>query len=488
MRRTFLLATGELVAILLMAAEAHAQIRQPDAFRTTAFEYDSYFTQDVPSQSPSDLSTTPGGMSNGAAQPYSAAPAGGGYAGGCTTGCATVGCTGCAACCDTGCGRWDWLPDGNPCFGGLLPCCNEGEPWKLFNPCCEQWSFGGWLNGGVLTNADGFWNNGAVPFLSTNDPLANQLWAYGERKADTGGYGWDWGARIDYVFGADGPDTQAFGDQGWDFGWNSGGRNIIHHTYGSAIPQLYAEVAYNDLSVKLGRFFTIIGYEVVPAPDNFFYTHSYTMNYGEPFTHTGGLAEYTYSDELTLYGGYVAGWDTGWENLIDAHMAIGGVKLSRWEDASLTYAATAGDFGFGRGDIYMHSLVLDYALTDSWTYVIQSDLAINDNIPGGARDAHWYGVNQYLFYTINDCWSAGGRFEWFRDEDGVRIGGGFPSRGSYYNATLGLNYKPNANVVIRPEVRADWFDASNDATATRPFSGGTKNEQLMAGLDFIFLY
>ena len=35
-------------------------------------------------------------------------------------------------------------------------------------------------------------------------------------------------------------------------------------------------------------------------------------------------------------------------------------------------------------------------------------------------NAYWYGVDQYLYYTINDCWKAGGRFEWFRDEDGTR--------------------------------------------------------------------
>ena len=36
--------------------------------------------------------------------------------------------------------------------------------------------------------------------------------------------------------------------------------------------------------------------------------------------------------------------------------------------------------------------------------------------------AYWYGVDQYLYYTINDCWKAGIRVEWFRDEDGTRVG------------------------------------------------------------------
>lgn len=49
----------------------------------------------------------------------------------------------------------------------------------------------------------------------------NQLWGYVEKGVDTGGCGWDWGFRADYVFGADGQDTQAFGSsdpQAWDDG------------------------------------------------------------------------------------------------------------------------------------------------------------------------------------------------------------------------------------------------------------------------------
>jgi hypothetical protein len=105
----------------------------------------------------------------------------------------------------------------------------------------------------------------------------HQLWAYVGKEANTDGCGWDWGARVDYVFGVDGPDTQAFRGTQWDVGWTDG-------DYGSAIPQAYAEIAINYLTVKAGYFYTSIGYEVVQAPQNFFYSHSYTQYYIEPFT------------------------------------------------------------------------------------------------------------------------------------------------------------------------------------------------------------
>ena len=75
---------------------------------------------------------------------------------------------------------------------------------------------------------------------------------------------------------------------GWDAdpAWDRNGG------YGWAIPQLYAEVGYGDFSVKMGHFYTLVGYEVVTAPDNFFYSHALTMFNSEPFTHTGVLATF----------------------------------------------------------------------------------------------------------------------------------------------------------------------------------------------------
>ena len=78
-----------------------------------------------------------------------------------------------------------------------------------------------------------------------------------ERKTDTKGCGWDVGGRVDYLFGVDGPQTQAFGDHSLDFGWNTSS-HTARPSAGST-----GRVAYNDLKVKLGHFYTPIGYEVV---------------------------------------------------------------------------------------------------------------------------------------------------------------------------------------------------------------------------------
>lgn len=352
------------------------------------------------------------------------------------------------------------------------------------NGDCYQ--VGGWLSGGMTFADHSVGTTSPIAFVNPTDEfLFNQVWLFAERKARTQGCGWDWGFRVDYVFGADGPDTQARGDGGWDFGWNTGGTG--GDTYGSAIPQLYAEAAYNDLTVKVGHFFTIMGYEQVPAPSNFFYSHSYAMNYGSPLTQTGVLAEYSSHQNVTWYAGYVFGWDSGFSNILNADTFLGGVCTQISDELTLTYTVNAGDFGDGiaannvagnAGDIFLQSFVAQLALTSRWQYVMQTDYGRNSGAGSGSNN--WYGLTQYLMYTINESWRAGLRYEVFRDDAGVS--GRISNNPETYQAwSLGTNWQPYANLRIRPELRWDYVNHS-----TGPFGG--QNSLFTFGVDAIFQF
>jgi hypothetical protein len=359
--------------------------------------------------------------------------------------------------CDEAC-----LPTFSPgLFGrcGLPGDCAHGEPWSLSefllgcDPCA---TVGGWFALGYTSQSTGLFN------VNPDKINITQAWLYAERVAD-GSEGLDWGFRADILYGVDAFATQAFGNPAgtWDYlnGWDRG-------IYGWALPQLYGELAYGDWSVKLGHFYTIIGYEVVPAPDNFFYSHALTMFNGEPFTHTGALATGEVSDKLTVYAGWTLGWDTAFDQFSQGSNWLGGVSYAISEDATFTYTSTAGNFGWRGDDAYMQTLLLDLNLTGKLNYVFQSDLLRSsyDDLPG-KEDA--IGINQYLFYTLNDCWALGTRIEWwkgdtlfgFRHTEDVAL----PPQGSlsYYEWTAGINYKPTANFRLRPELRYDWSPAAN---------------------------
>ncbi len=323
-------------------------------------------------------------------------------------------------------------------------------------------NFGGWLQGGYHTYNTGMFNN------RDNEFNLNQAYVYAEKAAnpDAGVFGM--GFRMDYVYGTDGPDTQAFfgPPTSWDNTWDNGG------FYGHAIPQLYGEVAMGDVSVKVGKFYTIVGYETVTAPDNFFYSHAYTMYNSEPFTHTGVLATMDMGD-VTLYNGWTTGWDAGFGKSVPGGSSyLGGATFSFGDCGSLTGTTTLGRLGAGSvEDGSSYSIVLDLNLTDRMNFVLQ-----HDNVHNPAANQS-YGVNGYLFYELSESVSLGTRIEWWN----THLAGAATGASDLYNVTHGMNIKLTDNFMIRPEVR---WDRDSDSILIDP----ADDQRIGFGMDWIWTY
>lgn len=363
---------------------------------------------------------------------------------------------------------------------------------------------GGWLNAGVTYNGtdpgDNF--NGPVTFGDRASELQlNQANFYIQRAVATEGSGWDFGGRIDVMFGSDAFYTQAYGIPGFELGTGdpldrgSWDLDIIRgRFYNLAIPQAYLESYIpigNGLNVKVGRFYTPIGYETVPAPDNFFYTHAYTMQFGEPFTHTGILANYALNSNWSLMGGAITGSATGgWDGSMDQQLGNwGGIMGATWtSDSKATSLNVSGTYSarseISSDDWSMYSAVLKHNITDKMHLVLQHDHGFADGISiGGApTDTEWYGVLSHLTYDLKDNLTAGIRGEWFRDQNGFRVCS--PARtaavcepGTYYAVTAGVNWKPLAWLNVRPNVRYDWVSGRN------AFDANNKDEQFLFSTD-----
>ena len=322
---------------------------------------------------------------------------------------------------------------GDDCAAVGCNTCPGGDPLTLFPETDWGLEVGGWLQAGYNNKTDGKFNN--VPGKLN----LHQGYLYAQKAAD-GECGLDWGFRTDLMYGVDGYDAQAFGSNPGTWDYKNG---FDHGIQAWALPQVYAELALHDVSVKLGHFYTPVGYEVVTSPDNFFYSHAFTMYNSEPFTHTGALATYGATDKLTVYGGWTLGWDTGFDSYQGGNNFLGGFGYAITDDISMTYITCIGDLGW-RGQGYNHSLVFNVTLTEKLNYVFQTDYVGTDTAT--ANDD--VGINQYLFYTINDCWKVGGRVEWWqRDGD------------SLWEATAGVNWIPHPNFVLRPEIKYNQGDA-----------------------------
>jgi hypothetical protein len=380
----------------------------------------------------------------------------------------------------------------------------DPKPWKLPQPCLTQElgiDISGWLEPGVTLNTlspRDRWNGPVATNDRSNDFELNQFWLAFVRPVKTDGDGFDIGGRVDLSYGTD-----------WRYGDSPGLEQRIdyqHQLYGLILPQMYVEVGIDDLTIRLGHYAASIGYEIVPAPANFFYSHSYAMGYSEPILVTGGRAEYKLSDNWSVN----AGLNDGWGNFEDPDNALdflGGVNWQNDEKTtSLSYQFTFGREGIfghepptGTNQIYDGALVFKEQLTKKLLYVAQNNMGFDsegDLRTGGF--ARWYGLAQYLIYTINPKLSAGTRIEWFRDEEGSRVAGvgnlnygwmGAPGfAGTFTELTFGLNYRPNLNFVIRPEIRCDWYSGSTNVDGQLPFGDGTRSQQLLLATDMIFTF
>lgn len=460
------------IAGLLAVSSANAEeaFRLPPPVRQTAYEYDSYYRQESasPSDAPADAAGSNScGEKNGCGEKEE----------------------------KNGCGKEEeenGCGEENGCDGDDAAAADA--PWSMMELFPKDGWFkkkriviGGWTEVGYQNKPDGaFTGNG--PFLTEPNgtpangewlrPNLNQQYLYVERVAD-GTTGTDWGFRADIMYGVDGNEGQSFGNTPgrWDFlnGWD-------HGVYNWAMPQLYGQVALGEkLSIKVGHFYTPTGYEVVPPQGNFFFSRQIMWYNAEPFTHTGALANYKVNDKLTLVGGWVLGWDTGFDRLRGGSMALAGFAYNFSEKAVLTYFGAYGNFGW-RGDGQLTGFIFSNKWTDKWTTVHQFDVLSTNNPTTFRTDGianNSVGMENYVFYEITKKLFAGVRVEWWK-ADGT----------SYNTLTYGVNIKPSKNVLIRPEIRHLWAPgapAGAPDTITRNISNVYGNSTVV-GIDTVILY
>ena len=392
---------------------------------------------------------------------------------------------------------------------------------------------GGWINAGATYNpsnpANGY--NGSVTFADrANRFQLNQFNLFIQRTVVTEGKAFDIGGRFDFMFGTDAIYTQAFGIPSSDVNsgqpMNRGNWDLnlccsSTRTYGIALPQAYVE-AYipvgNGLNLKAGHFYSPTGYETVPAPDNFFYTHAYTFNNGEPFTHVGLVGNYAVNKNWSLMGGAITGSATGgWDGTFDKQLGNwGGLGGITWTSDDMrssinvtgTYSETSTRSNKPWG---MYNVVLQHRITPKTHLVLHHvhGYAGGVLLNGSPKNAEWYSINTHLYYDLLNDLSIGIRGEWFRDRDGFRVFSPFrvlaatDSTGSsfagnfaptaapadYYEVTLGMNWKPARRLKIdwkpmqklniRPNIRYDRADGINQSY--RPFDN--RKDQFLFSLD-----
>src|SRR6267143_436909 len=387
----------------------------------------------------------------------------------------------------------------------LASIASAGEPTVSPTPD-PRFKISGWIESGVTFNPDSPRDNqnfGRLFDDRANEPLLNQAVINFERALAPQPGEFDWGFKLQLLFGTDARYIHALG--------------MLNHArrsspYQPDIPEAYLSLHFpiiseGGLDLKLGKFVTLEGAETIDPRTNFFYSHTYIFNFGIPFNHTGALVTFHATKWLDLYSGITRGVNTSLDDNNDSVSFHGGVGLNLL-DGKLTVLASTSigpeTTNNNHDQRYLNDITVTAKITDKFTSITDLNYALDEVI-----DAQAYGIAQYFTYAINSWLTAGIRGEIFRDDKGFyvvsfadnhdpmralegqptidprTVGGG---KTTYGAITAGVNIKPPmpkplAGLAIRPEIRYDC--SLND---TRPFNNSSDRDQFTAGIDFIVTF
>jgi hypothetical protein len=213
------------------------------------------------------------------------------------------------------------------------------------------------------------------------------------------------------------------------------------------------------LQVKGGKFVTLQGTEIIPAPgaynDNI--SRSFMFNFAIPFTHTGALLSYPVLKTLTVSAGPVTGWDNPHDNNSSPSL-LAGINFTPADVFALASSIVYGPeqrhkTGPKR---FTWSNVATIKPMDPLTLFLEYTYGHEEKVTASRRDATWQGIAAIASYNWTDRFNTALRGEVFNDSDGVRLGTGRDI--SLGEITLTGTYKFTAKFLGRAEVRQDWAD------------------------------
>jgi hypothetical protein len=182
--------------------------------------------------------------------------------------------------------------------------------------------------------------------------------------------------------------------------------------------------ALKGLSVKGGKFVTLLGAEVIEPWLNFNYSRSLLFSLAIPFTNTGVLVTYPITDKISVSAGPIVGWDRvntsnrGWSGM-------GNVTWTVNDMVTLALNAIGGPEQVNRtgNKREVADLVATLKPTSALTLLLNYDYGREDGAEASTGNvALWQGLATTANYAFTDRASAAVRGEWFEDHGGSRTG------------------------------------------------------------------
>ena len=253
------------------------------------------------------------------------------------------------------------------------------------------------------------------------------------------------------------------------------------------------------ITLKAGKFVTLLGYEVIKTPTNFNpnISNSIQFGYGVNFTNVGAMANVPVADFLSFDLGVINGWDDPTDNNSSLTF-MGGMSLTPIDWFSSYIAGSYGAEQPNNNGSKIGCLTANatFKATDFLTFVIdgtwaaENDITFNTN--GKTGTANWEGLAGYAIWQITQPLQVVLRLETFNDPEGVRTGASVnpnapQGAGTVWALTPTIAYQLAEHLWARAEYRYDrasrrYFDFGDlNQDGTSPVRR-TSNVMIMEGI------
>jgi len=309
---------------------------------------------------------------------------------------------------------------------------------------------------------------------------------------------------------------------------------------------LFLEQAYvsirapvgNGWDFKVGKFVSILGYEVIERPANMNVTYGLLWQQ-MPLYYTGVLSSYKFDDYLDAKLGVVNGSQTD-NNLSTSGAGDGCAVLAalnvtapggnaNWSnnfqyssnnDSNSSYSypyvptgavasstpTTTEDFSSGTGNVFIYNSWGNWApkfANERLLFAFNTLLGVanmnGDSIGNGALSTTWYGAGAYAKYQFNDWFSLASRGECLGGSNsGSETSQSNNTRNNYYSPlsfweyTLTAGFNVIENLLIRAEYRLDWGNnsvSSNNSSVASSYNSSTSSGPAhYAGAEIVYSF
>jgi Putative beta-barrel porin-2, OmpL-like. bbp2 len=287
----------------------------------------------------------------------------------------------------------------------------------------------------------------------------------------------------------------------------------------------------NGLDFKVGRFVSLMGYEVIESPANLNFSRGLLFSNAIPLTHTGVMGSYKFNDTVDTQFGLVDGWDNSAANTSGIQgfpfAVTGRINVTApGKNANISNAviySVDGEPGTASEAFNENESVFLWDMWGNWSpkfaddkllLGFNTDLGFADKAQKDAflseegtpvvadRSSTWMGVALYAKYQFTKLFSLAGRLEYLHGDNSLKfyrdrtnptpvfVGAtGVPGTNAPFNPnpgadpdvyswTLTAGFNIWENLLTRIEYRYDW--------STDTYINGTDQHQVALNLVYTF--